>query len=344
MFRLELLPASEGDCLILSWGRGDIRYRILIDGGRSSTATAVKAYVAKHQLGKGAFELFVITHIDRDHIEGAVELLGDDDFRPLIKQVWFNDRADLTYQPRPGFEEYGALDGERITRLIVDNDIPANTNFAPKPVALVDDTLPFVGLADGLTITLLSPDLNQLAALAGPWDETLEAAPEGWEDLGEDESLDVSRLALRQFKTDDAKPNGSSIAFVASYDNHHVLLTGDSHVRRILTSLDVFKAAHPEIKGFSLVKASHHGSRGNTSLELVRALACRRWAISTNGTQFRHPDRDAIARIISASPGPVEIFFNYTTEQTNVWKGMLKGAPAFAPKFGVDGYIAIDIA
>ncbi|MBB3772804.1 hypothetical protein FHS55_003425 [Angulomicrobium tetraedrale] len=343
MLRLELLPACEGDCLVLSWGDAAAPRRMLIDGGRSVTAGAVKAYAAEHRLGEGAFELFVITHIDRDHIEGAVDLLGEACFRRLVKEVWFNDRADLDYHPAPGFEEYGALDGERITRLIRDHGISTNLPFAPKPVAMTGDDLTVVELAGGLTLTLLSPDLKQLKALADPWDETMAAAPLGWEDFGDDQPIDVAWMAARPFRSDSAKPNGSSIAFVASYGDVHILLTGDAHVGRLQRSLELFRVANPEAR-FSLVKTSHHGSRGNTSAELVRLLDCSRWAVSTNGTQFRHPDLEAVARIAAGSPAPVQLFFNYDTGQTSIWRGPFKQPVAIDAFYGIDGYIAIDVA
>jgi hypothetical protein len=48
--------------------------------------------------------------------------------------------------------------------------------------------------------------------------------------------------------------------------------------------------------------------------------------------------------MIAGSPGPVEISFNYETDQTRVWKGPFTRDPKFTPKFGVEGYIAIDIS
>jgi len=343
MFQLEMFPACEGDCLILTWGQAGEERRMLIDAGRQRTAQAVLDYVRREKLGTGAFELFVVSHIDRDHIEGAVNLLHAPTFRPLVKEIWFNGRTDLTYEPARGFETFGALDGERITKLIADNRIPLNLPFKPGPVAVGDDGLPVVELEGGLTLTLLSPDLKQLAALAETWDETVANATPGWEQFGEPEAPDMRFLAAQKFKADRAKPNGTSIAFVASYNGRDILLAADAHVPRLTASLAKFIANRPEHAGFSLVKASHHGSKANISMELVSLLNCHRWAISTNGDQFRHPDREAIARIISASPGPVELCFNYDTEYTNVWRKPPKGFPDVESRYGDRGYLKICI-
>jgi hypothetical protein len=344
MFKLEMLPACEGDCLILSWGEADEPHRLLIDAGPDSTAEAVLAYAEERGGAKGMFELFIVTHIDRDHIEGAVALLRSERFRPLVKQIWFNDRGDVDYAPpAPGFETYGALDGERLAALIAEHQIANNLAFRPAPVAVQHERLPVVELVGGLTLTVLSPDQQQLANLAKPWDDTLREAPPGWEEYGEAEPIDIAFLSSRPFKSDRAKPNGSSIAVVATYKNRSVLLTGDAHVERLLLSLALYVDMHPEHEGFALVKASHHGSRGNTSKELVAAARSRCWAISTNGTQFKHPDQEAIARIIAGSPGPVKLLFNYDTPFTGYWRGPTVQAYDFTPTYGEGGYLAFDI-
>ncbi|MGO7446517.1 ComEC/Rec2 family competence protein [Rhizobium ruizarguesonis] len=344
MFQLEMLPALEGDCLVLSWGEPTEPLRLLIDAGRDSTADAVQAYAAQHGGTKGMFELFIVTHIDRDHIEGAVKLLRDKCFRPLVKEVWFNDRGGLTYPPPASdFEEYGALDGERLENLISKYGIDTNVQFQPAPVAVQGEQLRTVTLPGGLRLTVLSPDQQQLANLAKPWDDTVRDAPDGWEDYGEAEPIDIDFLASRPFKSDKAKPNGSSIAVVATYKESSVLLTGDAHVARLLTSLELYSKLHPQHERFALVKASHHGSRGNVSLDLVMAVKCDKWAISTNGDHFKHPDREAIARIIAGSPGPVDLFFNYGTDFTSYWRNPSKQPYVFTSTYGTGGYLSIDI-
>jgi hypothetical protein len=165
----------------------------------------------------------------------------------------------------------------------------------------------------------------------------------GWEDYGGDGPIDIDFLASRPFKTDKAKPNGSSIAAIAAFEGRSALVTGDAHVARLLASLELFQQVRPEHQGFALVKAAHHGSRGNVSLDLVKAVNCRRWAISTNGSQFKHPDREAIARIILGSPGPVDLFFNYDTKFTGYWRNPSKQAHAFTPTYGDEGYLMVDI-
>lgn len=344
MFQLEVFPAQEGDALILSWGDAKTPRRMLIDAGRGPTAKALKAHFEAKGLGKGAFELFVITHVDRDHIEGAVPLLRDKTVRPLIKQVWFNGRNDLEWAPRAkGFETFSALHGERVSAELSKHGLAWNTDWNGKPVALVDDTLPRFELEDGLVLTLLSPDLEQLKALAKPWDETVATAKPGWEAYGAEELVAVEMLAKRKFRGDTAKPNGSSIALIAEYGGKRVLLGADAHSPRLLKSL----AAYGQANGgtaMTLVKAPHHGSRANVSADLVKATACGHWVFSTNGDQFNHPDDEAVARAVWFSPSSPTLYFNYDTARTAVWKRPAEPKRDFTVVYGVDGYMKIDIA
>ena len=344
MFRLELLPAVEGDCLILSWGNDAAPRRILIDAGRKQTARTILKYASDNKLPTGAFERFIITHIDRDHIEGAVPLLRNAGFRKCVKQVWFNGRGDLDYaEPQSSFESMGALDGERITSAISKFAIPWNTDFEGAPVAVSQEKLPSFCLPEGLAITVLSPDLNQLASLAETWDDTVDAAPEGWENLGATDQVEIEPLAASSFKSDRAKPNATSIAIIAEYEEKRLFLAGDAHVGRLMASLDLYRARHPEKREFVLVKAPHHGSRGNISKELVAKLNCNKWAISTNGNQFRHPDKEAIARIIAYSPQGTMMWFNYRTRETELWSCPLVPDRGFKPIYGLNGYVSINL-
>jgi beta-lactamase superfamily II metal-dependent hydrolase len=345
VFELGLFPAREGDALILTWGDAADPRRMLIDAGRASTAKAIRTYARKHRLELGAFELFVITHIDRDHIEGAVELLGDAWFRKRVKGIWFNGRKDLEYaSTAPGYETFGALQGEALTNLIQQYAIPWNTAFGDAPIAIVDGSLPATEI-DGLKLTIVSPDLKQLAALSKPWDEQVaDKAPAGWETYGE-EVIDIGALAKTTFKPDRAKPNGCSIALIAEYGGRRILLTGDAHVARLRASIDQYANGEPARRHMCLVKASHHGSRGNTSLQLVSEVACPHWVISTNGDQFAHPDEESIARILSASPEPVRLFFNYASDRTLPWAAAaLKPQKTYQASFGADGRLSIDLA
>jgi glyoxylase-like metal-dependent hydrolase (beta-lactamase superfamily II) len=97
---LEALPAGFGDCLLISCPVGRRRtWRMLIDTGPDETYPALKARLAKLPVdrnGKRHIDLFVITHIDHDHIGGAAQLLNDQtlhmSFGPIL-WLWRSEAA-----------------------------------------------------------------------------------------------------------------------------------------------------------------------------------------------------------------------------------------------------------
>ena len=69
------------------------------------------------------------------------------------------------------------------------------------------------------------------------------------------------------------------------------------------------------------VKVAHHGSKNNTDEELVSLIDSPRFLFSTSGAQFKHPDEEAIARILEGAGGrPVTLYFNYLSEFNKKWQ------------------------
>ena len=116
MFQIEMLPAREGDALWIRYGSPDAPHQILIDGGRASTYREIKQRLYGLSEQQRVFELFVITHVDRDHIEGALKLLEDPDLDLVFKEIWFNGYDHLN---NVDLETFGALHGERLTTAIL---------------------------------------------------------------------------------------------------------------------------------------------------------------------------------------------------------------------------------
>ena len=92
------------------------------------------------------------------------------------------------------------------------------------------------------------------------------------------------------------------------------------------------------------VKMSHHGSRGNTSVDLVRAVQCENWLVSTNGKQFRHPDGEAIARVIRDGGAGVKLHFNYRSEFNETWAALgLQRKHGYSTRYPADDGAGIQL-
>ena len=73
--KIRVFQAGKGDCLLLTGNDGT---RILADGGmRADYRTHVAPVLARIRERGGALDLVYVSHIDRDHISGVLQLMDD---------------------------------------------------------------------------------------------------------------------------------------------------------------------------------------------------------------------------------------------------------------------------
>lgn len=331
-FRLTMYPGLDGDCLLLSWGEGGPLHHLLVDLGRHGTYAAVKRDLA----AVGELELFVMSHIDADHIAGAVPLVRENapPFRP--KRVWYNARPQLVaaQDREPIHEPFSARQGEKLSRGIVNFGWPWNGEFSSEIVSTDSpEALRPIPLAGDLSIRLLSPPDAKLKQLLPEWDNelakvgirTFDPDAEGAEPLAPQferlGALNVENLAGQTYQADETRPNGTSIAFIAEFAGKRILLAADAHSDVLEQALGRLAEAEGGRYRLDLLKVSHHGSKANTSPGFVRLIDCTRFAVSTNGSRHKHPDRETIARLLFADQTRTKtFFFNYRQPGTEVWE------------------------
>ncbi len=331
MFAIEMLPAAYGDCLWVEYGDRKSPRHILIDGGIISTYDAIinRAQVEANKHGKCIFELLVVSHVDIDHIDGIVTLLANLPEGIEINEVWFNGWRHF-------HKRLGGPSGEKLSVLIEDLNLDWNVGFGGKDKAVVlpdsgqPEALPF---ADGLTLTLLSPTRAALEKLSPKYKKECENAgivpgslPSAREALRKDRRLkprrlgagiNVASLAQEPFKEDTTLPNGSSIAFLAEFDGVSCLFAADAQPGDIVETLTHRLDRHKVV--LDAFKLAHHGSKSNTSPELLKLVQARNYLISTNGKSFGHPDPQTIARILANKQGDTKLWFNYRQEHNQIW-------------------------
>lgn len=332
-FTVNFLPAKYGDCIWIEYGEGEERYRILIDGGTGGTKHIIKNMIQELPEEERHFELIVVTHIDRDHIEGILSLLEEDKLGFTAGDFWFNGWNHLPGNSAD--EPFGAVQGERLTASILKHRLPWNSAFDGKAVAIsAQGELPVISLPGEMKLTIISPLIQNLATLKGKWvAEVLKANLKPGFGLDEESAEgDIERFGLEtaipnidalndeEFHEDDAAANGSSIAFLAEYGGKRALFAGDSFPSVVLQSLNKLYDSRAPI---DLMKLSHHASAHNTSPELIEKLECKRYAISTNGSIYKHPAQVTVARIIKRGGKRPELIFNYATPYTKIWKANL---------------------
>ena len=322
VFRLTMLPASEGDSLILSYGAdeaaGSLRHMV-IDGGRKKTWPHLQAELGKIADRGEAVELLLLSHIDADHIDGLLELALTEHLPLTPKAVWFNSYDQLKGLVPPGtIGPRGVRAADAYTLALKAKGWPLNSEFGGKAIHVEARPAPFDFA--GLKLTLVSPNRAKLWKMWTEWEEWRQTHG-GFQAKGKrafPATLDVEMLSAPS-PLDGTAPNGSSIALIAEFGGRRVLLGADAHPDALVASLTALLAPGKPIP-LDLVKLPHHASRANVTRELVELLDCHRFAISTSGAVFGHPDPEAIARVLKfGQPGAKTLLFNYASDRSKPW-------------------------
>jgi beta-lactamase superfamily II metal-dependent hydrolase len=333
VFRLAMHPASEGDALMLTWGDAARPRHALVDVGRTKNYRALKPLLEEIK----EVDLFTITHIDADHIAGAVPLFKEEPSPFKAHHVWFNGYAQLEAAndrlPPAARVTLGPRQAEKVTAGIVKSGWRWNAQFRSGAVSVdsPEAKAPIV-FNDGMSVTLLAPTDRKLADLMPVWadelkaaalrttdpDEVAEALAAGRVRLG---AINVEDLAKARFIEDVKEPNGASIVFVAEYRGKRVLMGADAHPSVVEASLRALGASKSSPYRLDCLKVSHHGSKANTSPELLKILDCTCFAFSTDGSRHSHPDPETIARILKSDPGRRKtLIFNFRQDCTEAWE------------------------
>jgi hypothetical protein len=325
-FTIDMLPARNGDCLFVTYGADDDLHHVLIDCGAPSVAEVA----AERVRAAGRVELFILTHIDADHISGAIGLFADPDIAARLGDVWFNGWNQLR-----GF--LSVSQGDAFSDLLDRDDRPFAWNGTiraddpPPPVVTDGQDHPEVVLAGGLRVTVLSPTPGALGKLARHWHAALDELDPRHTMLGRrsrpvpperPSELDVEQLAASGPMRDSSVPNLSSIAVLAEYDGRAALFTGDAHADVLTDSIAALQRRRErdgEPLRLDALKLSHHGSANATTRELLEAIDCANYLVPTDGSSFYHPDREAIARVIIHGGEAPTIHFNARSDLNEFW-------------------------
>jgi hypothetical protein len=346
MFSIEMLSAGRGDCLWVEYGEPGAVRRVLIDGGVPATARQLRERIEALPVAERRFELLVVTHIDLDHIGGVLELLRHPPEGLSFGDVWFNGFHHLPEDPGV----LGGKQGEGLAFRLTHGNHPWNMKFGGAAVARAEpDALPRIELDGGMRITLLTPTPDRLAELRPVWKKEIEKlgltpgqAGEALEKMKDpgllgDERPDVDKLAASTFKGDDSEANGSSIAFVAAYGGKRCLFAGDAFAPDLAAGLDLLAMEEGDSRvALDALKLSHHGGRKNTSAQLLKAVACRDYLFSTDGSYYQHPHDESVARVVvhGAHRGKPRLWFNHRPEKTTDWAARPPFDPArYEPRY-----------
>lgn len=333
-----MLPASFGDCLLVTVP--DVFTLVVDTGPGSSPVRRLRKRLAAlpQRDGRCVVDLFVVTHIDADHIAGAPRLLEDDGV--IFGDIWFNG-LDQVVATR------GTAQADAVSAVIDRRGLPLNRAFGGGPVVVPSGGEPWhvADLGEGLPrITLLSPGVAQLDALALEWPETVRRLAAGEPDSPsadvlrgggrlERPPIDLDLLAATPYAEDDSVPNASSIALLVEHRDRSLLLTGDgvsSVYGRALAALKAGRGA--ALRPLDVVKLAHHGSRRNTEARLA-LLGAGHYLVSSNNKRYGLPDDETLARLVHQQRRPPTFWFNYATPLNRRWEAVATEHGGFSVRF-----------
>lgn len=329
--RLHSLQAGHGDCLVIEYGdHPQQQHVVVIDGG-----VAGEAAPTLNKLLQGwptaQIELLVVTHIDDDHIVGAVRLLKKKHLRERIKDIWFNGSVEKRAADLQGL---GFKKGNELESMLIDEKLmlPWNASFGgADAVVNASNVNQRVSLPLGASITLLSPSVDSLRALRKAWEEggppqegmaaasePEPANPPGLERLGNGvlPPVDIDAILETTCLEDASIANGSSIAFLFNFGGAKLLLAADAHASVLLETAALLDGGLPH--SVDVFKLPHHGSAANVTDDLLKAFPTKTYVVSTNGNKHGHPDDLALARIVVGAPGS-QVMFNYPGDAYKRW-------------------------
>jgi len=345
-FDIEMLPAKHGDALWIEYAKDDRPRRIVIDGGPLPAYPAFEARASQLPAGDLRVELLVITHVDTDHIESIIRMLALPRVKwPLEPQdIWFNgyrhvrERADL-----------GGREGEFLSALIHRRAFDEWNKAFHRGAAVVPEAgpLPRVTLADGMILTLLSPNVKKLDVMARKWDKdvkewALEPADldGAWAQLVDETKFhpgaeltlgpeDLTAELRKQLKgTDPSAANGSSIAFLADFGGKSCLFLADAHMSVVCASIRRLLEPGKDCLRIDAVKMAHHGSKNNVTPEFMSLVDAEHYLFSSNGDKFGHPQAQAVKAVIKGARRKPTLWFNYRSRYTEKWEAQSNGADA----------------
>ncbi|PEY50977.1 MBL fold metallo-hydrolase [Bacillus cereus] len=199
MIEIKMYPAKNGDCFLLSFGTSK-KNHILIDCGYVETYEKfLKKDLLEIAKKKEKINLMIVTHIDADHISGAIKLIKDNNSEKFIDidEVWFNAYRHLQTQKKAGTElnkkeieilereialgksyikrinqnkivtdEISAKQGSTLGALLLKGNYNWNNSFDNNAVSSNFDKCIRIG---NTSIKILSPDQQKLNKLENKW-------------------------------------------------------------------------------------------------------------------------------------------------------------------------------
>jgi len=319
---IKVFPAANGDSFLIRVKDKSGIKNIIIDGGKGEMCHLMWKNEFKQLEGNNQrVNLLIVTHIDDDHIAGIIKLYKDKNINTsIIDKVWFNsgtlisselnedegNNHDFPIISDGSSRKMSVRQGETLEGILEDTGVWHKELISSGQLHKID----------GITLRILSPDINTLQELNNKWDSELKKLVKNrlrkkMMASTTDYHKTIEELCSEVFEEDQSLFNKSSIAFLLEYKNYSLLMLGDSHPSIIVNSLKNLGYSEENRLRVDTMKISHHASKKNTCNEFLKLIDCEKFIISSDGSRHGLPNKQSLARIVQSMDKPVTFYFNY---------------------------------
>jgi len=332
--KVKFLKASKGDCFLISFeDEMKVLRNILIDGGVKETYFDssnnldgdLKLEIDRLKKNNEKIDLLILSHIDNDHILGLLKWFEmDRNAFEFIGNTLFNSGkliAEYLKEPENPDLELG-LNVFNTTYTGVNQAIDFEKYLLEhkiwnRKVVCAGNELD----ENGINIKILSPTKEQLLKLLKEYKNITKdnsytgSSTKDWKnslkDLINDEKSNYKK------PRDNSPKNQSSISFILTINNRKFLFLADAPSEQIVKELHSLGYNKENPLKIEFMKVSHHGSKNNTSNEILQIIKTNHYLISTDSSCHGHPDKRTLARILRYNPNAT-FHFNYNNVKNGV--------------------------
>ncbi len=316
---IKMLKAGNGDCIVICHvDQEGKRHNVVIDGGAASAFhKGIENELKKINSEDEGIELMILTHADDDHIGGLIKFFEKNMNKDInIKSVWYNSPRVMAnifctdYDERNDLKLLQSSKDHSYKQAVSLEKMLEEKNLINKQLIYCDIKPVQVG---DMQLDILSPNIDQLDKLNRQWRKETYSDKDHARIMG-DHLRSIQDLLENRESRDTSIVNNSSIALLLTYKGESVLLLGDADPVTITESLRKRGYSKDNKISIKYTKLSHHGSKFNTSYDLLKIIKCSNYLISTNGSRHAHPDKETLAKIIKLKDKNeyVNFYFNYS--------------------------------
>jgi len=318
---ITFIDAGCGDAVHIRFLGNDKKiHNILIDGGTEKGSVypeglrkTLEKIVSSHD---EYIDLWILSHIDDDHIGGILRLLKDDELLAKLglsrTKFWFNYSIwDYDTGIRDNIRK-STRQGITLRDYLIENSI------------LNESITTDSGTIDlwGAKATILSPDKKNVDELLEKWKKEERRLKTSDTSSKKAAGKNDYEIRIEDFDTSKehnthSEENASSISFLFEYEDASILFTADSEPETLITSLKRLNDGKPVQLDY--IQLPHHGSKFNIRNELLRLVKCSNYIISADGFNNANlPNKETLVKVLDANPDQeIQFFITQKNSLTN---------------------------